>query len=269
MAMKNVTSREYKVMLRPARFTGREPRLLRAADALWRDFSASVSDIAVDTKGRLDTIDVRRAITFYDTRERLLNNSRYIFRDRRDTTSQSRDVTLKFRHADRYVAQARQMDAVASARGRTKFEEDIKGPFLSLYSFSTRVAMKDDTSFKSLDDVRRLFPGVVDQIDGFRGNAKLSAVGRFTARELVLTGAHLQVGKTPKVEAECALIVWYDERGAADKPVAVELSYRYGDEDERYGGGSTRRAFEIFSALQTLTRWVDPRPRTKTAFVYQ
>jgi hypothetical protein len=71
-------------------------------------------------------------------------------------------------------------------------------------------------------------------------------------------------------DAECGLIVWYDDNGARDKPVAVELSYRYGNKDEEYGGGVTRRAFETFDALQSrLTEWVDPRPRTKTAFVYQ
>ena len=32
--------------------------------------------------------------------------------------------------------------------------------------------------------------------------------------------------------------------GARDKPVAVEFSYRYGNKDEEYGGGVTRRAFE-------------------------
>jgi hypothetical protein len=71
------------------------------------------------------------------------------------------------------------------------------------------------------------------------------------------------------VDAECGLIVWYDDNGARDKPVAVEFSYRYGNKDEEYGGGVTRRAFDTFDALQSLTKWVDPKPRTKTAFVYQ
>jgi hypothetical protein len=49
----------------------------------------------------------------------------------------------------------------------------------------------------------------------------------------------------------------------------VELSYRYGDKKERYGGMTARRAFDLFRAIQTrLGRWVDPRPLTKTARVY-
>ena len=35
------------------------------------------------------------------------------------------------------------------------------------------------------------------------------------------------------------------------------------------GGNTAKRAFDIFETLQReLTEWVDPNPRTKTAFVY-
>lgn len=268
--MKKVTSREYKVMLRPGRFKGGEKTLLQTTKSLWGDFSKRVSDAVVAADGQLDTIDTRRLITFYDTRDRLLNGTRYIFRDRRDASGTGRDVTLKFRHSDRYVAEDQGVAAGPSADAKTKFEEDIKGPFVSLYSASTKIALDGGTVFNALEDIRRLFPAIDDRIAGFRDKTRIAAVNRFTARELVLTGATLQVGKTPKVDAECALIVWYDNDGAPTKPVAVELSFRYGNKDEEYGGGPTRRAFETFSLLQSkLTRWVDPKPRTKTAFVYQ
>ena len=66
------------------------------------------------------------------------------------------------------------------------------------------------------------------------------------------------------------LIVWYDAHGEDGKPLAVELSYRYGNKDEEYRGGVTRRASDIFEAIQSkLDRWVDPNPMTKTAFVFQ
>jgi hypothetical protein len=269
--MKKVTSREYKVMLRPGRFKGREKALLKAAGAFWRDFAKRVADIAVAASGDLAAITTRRSITFYDTRDRRLNQARYIFRERREADSRERDFTLKFRHSDRYVTQDREMDASPPADAKTKFEEDIKGPFVSLYSFSTKITVRDeDTAFKTVEDLRRRFPGIVERVDRLDDAARLSAVNGFTARELVLTGAMLQVGRTPKVDAECALIVWYDEDGNSQKPVAVEFSYRYGDKEEAYGGGTTRRAFEIFNVLQSkLSKWVDPKPRTKTAFVYQ
>ena len=258
-------------MLRPKRFKGSERTLLTTAGDLWSDFSTSVKDIVVSAEGDFTEIATCRTITFYDTRKELLNGSRYIFRERRDVDSHERDITLKFRHADRYVAQDRNMSATGSKSAKTKFEEDIKAPFVSLYSFSTRLGVDSDIVFKSLEDVKRLFADLPERIDGFREDESLAAVNDFTARELVLSGARLQVGKSPKVDAECGLIVWYDEGGKSNKPVAVELSYRYGDKNEDYGGGATRRAFEIFEALQSkaMKRWVDPNPRTKTAFVYQ
>ena len=272
MQRRTVMSREYKVMLRPSRFRGKEEALLEAAKALWHDFSTTVKKkkTVVDTEGTLTRIATRRLITFYDTRDRILNEARYIFRDRRGVDGSDRDITLKFRHPDRYVAQDRNMDASGSTEARTKFEEDIKAPFLSLYSFSTRLPVGKEMAFKALGDLRLLFADVANKIDKFQDTTRLAPVNRFTARELVLAGANLQIGKTPRVDAECGLIVWYDDNGARDKPVAVEFSYRYGNKDEEYGGGVTRRAFETFDALQSkLTAWVDPKPRTKTAFVYQ
>ena len=269
MGRQQVVSREYKVMLRPERFAGDEGTLLGAADAVWRDFSRSIADIVVDTDGTLQHIKTRRLITFLDTAEQHLNRDAYVFRDRRDATTGEREVTLKFRHPDRYVAQGRTMDASEPGDARTKFEEDIKAPFVSLYSFSTTVRLGGVRAFDRLKDVARLFPDLAGTGSGFPEDEALAAVGGFTARELVLTGASLQLGKSPKVDAECALVIWYDHDRQQDSPVAVELSYRYGDKDEDYGGGTTRRAFDAFGALQTkLRKWVSRNARTKTAFVY-
>ena len=94
-------------------------------------------------------------------------------------------------------------------------------------------------------------------------------VNELTALERVIVGASLQIGKSPAVRAECALIVWHDHNRRRAAPVAVELSYRYGDKQERYGGIAALRAFDAFQPIQTrLGRWVDPHAVTKTALVY-
>jgi hypothetical protein len=271
MARQTVVSREYKIMLRPKLFTGAEKALLARADALWQDVFELVSRVAVGVTGDLSQIKTRRLIRFLDTRTHRLNRAHYIFRERRATSGPTREVTLKFRHFDRFLAQARDMQPRRVRDAKTKFEEDIKGPFVSLYSFSTTVAIDDRATFAQLRDVTRLFPDLAGRI-GADGEAKqpLLGVNDFVAREVVLTGATAQIGRTPKVNAEWALIVWYDERGESEKPVAVELSFRYGDKREAYGGGATRRASDMFRVVQTeLRNWVDPKPRTKTAFVFQ
>jgi hypothetical protein len=118
-----------------------------------------------------------------------------------------------------------------------------------------------------LDEVSHLFPDLSKRLGDVDGRLALRVVNDFTARELVITGATKRIGK--KIEIECALIVWYDRHGSATEPVAVEFSYRYGNAKGKYGNKVARRAFEIFERLQReLTGWVDPNPRTKTAFVY-
>jgi hypothetical protein len=64
------------------------------------------------------------------------------------------------------------------------------------------------------------------------------------------------------------MIIWHDDI-AAGPPACIEFSYRYGDNDEDYRGSVARDAHDLLGALQTdLSKWVDPNPRTKTAFVY-
>ena len=111
-----------------------------------------------------------------------------------------------------------------------------------------------------------MFPSLSRRLDDSDGTRELSAIGGFTARELVITGSTLQIGRKPKIEAECALIVWYDDANVGDTQ-AVEFSYRYGNQKGQYAGGPARRAFAVFKALQSLNAWIDPHPRTKTRFV--
>ena len=269
MKQEKIVSREYKIMLRPKLFTGAEKAILAHAHALWRDVAGKVGPVALGATGDLSRIKTRRLINFHDTPKRRLDDARYIFRERRPEDGSGREITLKFRHPDRFLSQAREMQAKAP-NAKTKFEEDIKAPFVSLYSFSTTVAIDADAAFTKLRDVSRLFPDLAKRLDNAGDAEPLRVVNNFTAREVVINGATMQIGKSPYVEAEWALIVWYDAHGEGGKPVAVELSYRYGDKDEEYGGGVTRRASDVFDAIQSkLELWVDPNPMTKTAFVFQ
>jgi hypothetical protein len=270
MEAQRVVSREYKVMLRPRLFTGAEESVLAKAHALWQDVAEKIGEAVVHVDGDLSHIKARRLISFFDTRDHRLDEAHYIFRERRGTDGSKREVTLKFRHPDRFFAQARDMKARTSQEAKRKFEEDIKGPFVSLHSFSTTVAIADAAKFAKLGDVMELFPDLADRIKGADKNEPLRVVNDFTAREVVVDGAKAQMGKTPKVDAEWALIVWYDQQSRGQTPIAVELSYRYGHKSEEYSGGLTRRASDVFHVIQTgLKRWVDPKPRTKTAVAFQ
>lgn len=270
MARPKVISREYKIMLNADLFQGDEGQLLERAADFWQDFSAAVDEEVHGTPGDLDEIEDRRRrwVTFYDTEERMLRGGSYVFRERRRLDDGGRQVTLKFRHDDRYISQARDMEADSKGEVETKFEEDIKPEFQKLYSHSTKVTEPSTQEFDNLAGIAKLFPGLKKGLKSYEAGAKLWPVNDLTVRELVITGARLKIGKKSGIEAECALISWYDEACDLEKPLVVEFSFRYGDDKERYGPKVARRAFNAFKALQNLTAWIDPESKTKTKYAY-
>jgi hypothetical protein len=132
---RKVTSREYKIMLNKERFIGSEDVLLERAKKFWGLFKDAIDDRVLDTDKSLNKIKKRRTIRFYDSEDRRLRANNYAFRERIDLSSGHREVTLKFRHPDRYVAQDRNMHATDRDEGETKFEEDIKPPFENSTAF--------------------------------------------------------------------------------------------------------------------------------------
>jgi hypothetical protein len=269
MKTRKVVSREYKLMLQAARFAGTDDQLLVTAGQLWDDFAGALEPFAASVEGTLDTIAKQRLVAFLDSQARHLWAAGYIFRVRRTLEGGRPEVTLKFRHPDRFVAENRQMKS-RRIRAEIKFEEDVKPPFTSLYGFSNtgRIGRKDVPI--TLDDVSALFPDLAKRLGKVDGSLKLRAVNGFTAREVVVTGPIVTLGAKPRVEAECALIVWYDHhRNTTNHPAAVEFSYRYGNPGGRYSGKVARRAFNIFEMLQRdLTDWIDPNSATKTTLVF-
>jgi hypothetical protein len=267
MARLDVKSREYKVMLLPEAFAGSEHELGRTTDRFWAQVVEAVEQHDIPSKGRFDEVKAHRRIKFFDTEAHGLNAARYVFRERIDVDTGAREVTLKFRHPDRYVAADRDMGAKVDGEVETKFEEDIKPPFVSVFSYSTSVPVDSDADFSKVDDVVELFPGLRGElrkdVDG-----KLRVVHEFCARELVLVGAFLLLGRRD-IEAKCAMVFWHDAQANESTPVCVEFSFKYGDDDEDYQGTVTRDAHDVLQTLNSeLKDWVHPDPTTKTALLY-
>lgn len=270
MSKVRVSSREYKVMLKANRFAGDEEQVLQAAAQFWRDCARSMGPVVLGLLGDLNEIRARRTIRFYDTPDRRLNSNLYIVRERAALDGSTREITLKFRHPDRYVAADRDMRAALNGKVKTKFEEDIKPPFQQLYSFSTTVRVPADQKLAKIKHVVNLFPGFKAAFRGFAPDEPLAVVEDFTARELVIGGGSLYLGKRYDVHASCVLVIWHDHLKDGGFPAVAEFSFKYGDKGETYGGGTVRRAFDAFQVLQSqMPEWTDKDSKTKTAFVYR
>src|SRR5262245_51313844 len=116
MARVYVGSREYKIMLKASRFAGNEAQVLQAATQFWREGTHGFGPAVLFTSGSLDQVKSQRLIRFYDTSGQHLNRNAYIFRERLDIDGKVREATLKFRHADRYIAADRDMNAAKGSK---------------------------------------------------------------------------------------------------------------------------------------------------------
>ncbi len=266
MNKENVSSREYKIMLNASLFLGDQDLLLRSTILFWRDFKRLIKNAVFDTDGDLDSIEPIRKVGFYDTTSRSLNKNKYIFR-LREHSDNHKQITLKYRHPDRFISQDRNMNSYKAELDEKKFEEDIKLPFKSLYSFSNTIDIQDDQKFHNIKNIEYLFPKVEKNI--FENDDELILIGNFVARELVIKGADFQISEDPKMEAKCAIIVWYDEKGNHEEPVVAEFSFRYKDKKENFNVEMAQRSYETYMILQEkMIAWIDPEQITKTAYVF-
>lgn len=277
-----VTSREYKMMLRANRFEGSKNDILAAAkhfrDALAQAIKKSV--VRTDESlvgGEFEPVEDGKQVTvqFFDTKDRRLRKSDFVFRQRQPIAGGLLELTLKRRHPDRFFVSD-------SKTGRkTKFEEDIKATqdlgFISLHSLSGKVkGVAADTKFESLKDIRGFFKPLKKQLgNAYSGSEEILRVCNLTAFQTVLEGVEIQV--SDGIRAECALIFWHRKGGDAQSPAVAEFSFRYQDKElgskqEPFTAEMAKRSFDILQALRyagsPVAQWVDLNGPTKTAYAY-
>ena len=288
--MEPITSREYKLMLQASKFDGDDAKMLESAGQLWEDLAGIIvlnsvgvngtddlavavngtDDLAVAVSGTDDLKHKRRQVTFFDTEDKWLKSHGYTVRERIDLAADECQcqVTLKFRHPDRYVSQDRNMDPADGFNKDIKFEQDIKPPFQTVYSFSSNTIINKDTPLATLEDVDKIYPGLSAAVDEFPKHEKIFRVNDFTAHERVVKGMRFQIRKDPEISAECSVTIWYPSQDD-DKPVLAEFSLKYEDQEELFTAKMARRAYEIFLDIQNnLGAWIDPESKTKTTYVY-
>lgn len=266
--MSIIGSREYKMMLRASKFKGAPDTLNEAATALWQDLASVILPSAIAVSGTGDIARRRRQVRFYDTADQWLRQNDYVVRERTDLDSKERQLTLKFRHPDRFYSQDRVMDPANDFSQDLKFEEDIKPHFQSLYSYSSNVVLKEKMTIESLKQVGDCYPGLEKAVETFPKEAALERVGNFTAFEVVIKGTSFQIRKDPELLAMCSLTLWYADE-ADEKPLVAEFSFKYEDAKEAYSGKAAHRAYLSYMAMQDkLKSWIDSKSMTKTAYVY-
>jgi hypothetical protein len=123
-----VTSREYNIMLKPTAYAD-----LKKGLATLLDTDESQVDSDLPLKKNIEVKKSRR--TWYlDTDSYIFNSNIFLFRIRKEVTKLL-DVTLKYRHPDRYFSAPHDLTSRIKDL-EIKFEEDITTPFTSKFSLS-------------------------------------------------------------------------------------------------------------------------------------
>jgi hypothetical protein len=279
-------SREYKLMLDPAKFDDApEPTIER----LWGKVITDIIAAALDRRNRGKPRHKKslapgpeRHVVFHDTKDGFLNANGYLLRERTSLKDGRRELTLKFRTPD--IFQAAQ-SWIGAAGGKAEFEEDI-APLIrrtfarsgevrvafahpptmrSLFSKSVTVRIDADFATQSLRHVTALFPG-------FGGALRKAGLDKETFRaplqsgerihELVFNGAFVDLGEN--LEAEFDVTLWYADE--ATEPMVAELSFKYPTNKGAVAGAVARRAMILFQAMQEmLGDWASPERETKTS----
>lgn len=253
------TSREYKVMLNPSAFSG---NAATAVANFWNALKALIENASIHrpTTGNLNTVSTR-TVRFYDTPGTcVLDRSDYSFRER--VQNGNREVTLKFRSPDRFIADKRDVEGDDNA-AVTKFEEDISAPFRSVYSHSSTVPIGAGKNLNYMDDPIGLFPGLGPL--GFNESEPIAIVGGLSVYEKAYEGASVDLGA---LLAQFSLTLWYAS-SSATTPLLAEISFKYGHPTADYSNNVVTRAKALFEAMQAMTPWVAPNALLKTSFVYQ
>lgn len=263
LANPDVISREYKLMLQTSQFDyGNE---FTQVDSLMQA-AKSVIEQAIDrdVDGSL-YLDHDRSVQFFDTSGSCtLKSLGYSFRERVEDGDS--EITLKFRNVDRYIADFEDLSA-DSDDAETKLESDFsrsgEQAAKIVYSHSTKAP--NTRTINEMADVNVSFPEFEAEYE-LSDDLSLSAVGGLAIQEHVYKGWEIDLGS---IDAEISVTLWYPTSASnSTHPWVAELSYKYEDDSADYTRKVVNRALTSFTALESLTTWVDANSQTKTEFVY-
>lgn len=260
--------REYKLILRPTRFTSAQSfgdfsRLVRHA--------AEQLDVALFREERSEA--QIREVLFFDTPACHLYNGKFILRQR--TTYKNgwpldeHEVVLKFRHPDRDTAAAVDVRPAGRLAHLIKFKEELLplrdglGGLRSLFSHNCTVSEPPALRDRPFQEVAALFPAL-QQLEA-PPDTPIQLVNGMATEEVLADLGELHFGHGLKAKANVA--IWRD-RGP-QTPLIGEFAFQC--KFERYEAlhhQAKKRSEEFFRTLQLVTRdWVQ-LDATKTGVVY-
>lgn len=266
-----VTSREYKLMLRPELFLERKNGVKNFRD---------LTRILVERQGGLviqDQEKVKQRLTWYvDSDGWDLRRLNLVLRVRREKKKGKTiyKVTLKYRSGDRYLSA---MSTVNSGMDDCKFEEDLTPPYASKFSHSCSVKLHEGPKLRTMDDAIKLFPGLKQILDAVPGDTPLSVVNGFKAQEFSHYLLQAQFGgkEGKETPVKMCMSFWYFEGTDQGCPLAAEFSFDFDAAEspegnlEEFPKPVLTACNAIFRSMYNMDAWIKTRGTTKTRLAYE
>ncbi len=264
----DVHYREYKLILRPDRFTTRQG-FADYAQVVRRAAKAA----AVPVTGLDRAIRHRvREVLFYDTERFDLYNNSFILRTRRlyddGWPHPEHELTFKYRHRDVDVAAAVDVRPTIACDSEIRFKEELLplrdriGGIRSLFSHNS-ILHSPAMTMAALRDIARVFPAL--GAIAVKGTTKIDLVNRTAVEEVFADMGQLHFGHGLK--AKITLALWRD-RGS-QQPLVAEFGYQM--KFARYNKlhhKQLHRSEDLLKRVQLVAKdWVWTGT-TKTAIVY-
>ncbi len=262
-----ITSREFKLLLKPDAFTKRN----RGYQSIWESLTSLAKErgIAV-TENSNPYLEEEGTVTYLDTRTNDLYKQNYILRKRiqYDNGAPKRhgELMLKYRSHDVNLAAAADVTSTLKAKAKDKLEQDINmegiriGSLQGIYSHSNSIKKIQLPVENSVADYAAFFPGLANLTRD--ATTVLLPVNDITAHEYTISPGSLIFDS--RLIAKVELSVWYID--GEQSPEIGEISFSY-----RLKNSSPKSVEESESFFKELQKRIEENilpGMTKTDFVY-
>ena len=261
--------REYKILLRPERFTSRQ-----AFHDFWKLARRAAKELGVGVVNNPEADgNFVREVLFYDTADFDLYNRSFILRQRtfydNGWPCADHELVLKFRHAEAKVAAAVDVRPRLGGDAKIKFKEELLllrrdlGGMRSMFSHGVELISPRIVLDRGLADIANVFPAL--HALEVKADARMALVNSVAVEELETVLGELDFGHD--LAAKATVAVWRNR--ATEASLVGEFSFqckfhRYKDVHKK----ALALSEEFYKSLQLLAREWILLGTTKTAMVY-
>jgi hypothetical protein len=261
-----ITSKEYKVMLKPTNFTSSSTTVNARLASLRTAVASYATSLGRTSSGSFALKSgMPRQVKFYDTWNCDIYNNGYAFRMRRDSGKTNWEGTLKFRSTNQALSNTRRtkMNHCATTDLGGKFQGDLSLGGSINYAYSYDCSIADSKNINILDDVRDTWDEINQVwVNEFLWdlNTDIYKVNSLTISEKAYDSFTVTF---PGTAADFVVTIWYSS-STSTTPLLIELSFTTDADSD----ANVDAFWNGIATSPQLAPWLDTNALFKTNWLY-